>query len=125
MRFITLVAGAVALALSLPAQQAHAQSNDPRANDSWIFCDAQTEEGERVYTPVFRGNWHSDIHGAFESRVRRQWTPVTNPEYCHYWLIRDGGSREIPGRRSGLSAGPRNGGHGAQEGHPLEMALGH
>ena len=94
MRFITLVAGAVALALSLPAQEAHAQSNDPRANDSWIFCDASTEEGDRVYTPVFRGNWHSDIHGAFESRVRRQWTPVTDPEYCHYWLIRDGGSRD-------------------------------
>lgn len=94
MRFITLVAGAVALALSLPAQEANAQSNDPRANDSWIFCDVATEEGDRVYTPVFRGNWHSDINGAFESRVRRQWTPVTDPGYCHYWLIRDGGSRD-------------------------------
>ena len=92
MRFITLVVGAVALLF--PAQEAHAQSNDVRANDSWIFCDTQTEEGDRVYTPVFRGNWHSDVHGAFESRVRRQWTPVTDPEYCHNWLIRDGGSRD-------------------------------
>ena len=87
MKYIVLAVAAIGL--SLAAHEADAQTND-----SWIFCDTTTDGGDRIYTPVFRGNWDTDIHEAFENRVDREWTPILDPQYCHFWLIRDGASRD-------------------------------